>query len=398
MNLYLLLKKIKWQLVVAVCIIVALVVAFLYFKKPAAVIPTVTVTKGSLTEQSEAVGNIKTRYFSTIKSQVDGMVEAIYHEEGEYVTKNTPLVKVKPTPTPVEYADAYKNLINDTTEEKHADTNFKRQQQLLKTRIIAANDQEYINAQKEYNTAKNQRILSEQKLALLTRGETVVGGKAIASIVDSPIDGYILSRNVNVGDPVISISSAQSATALFIVANMKELIFLGSVDERDASKIKVGMAAKIKIGSLPDQEIPGVINRIALQSDKENSSMSGSSSSQSGSSSSSSSSSSPFNVGFRIEIANLQLPKDLVLRSGYSATASIEIKKVDNVLMLPMRVIHFKDTKPYVLLPVKGDKKPKEQPIEIGISDSINVEIKSGLKLDDQVIDQPDVTVVTQDK
>lgn len=86
------------------------------------------------------------------------------------------------------------------------------------------------------------------------------------------------------------------------------------------------------------------------------------------------------------------------MRSGYSATAAIETKKVTDALLLPMRVIHFKDTKPYVLLPTKKGEKPQEPSIELGISDSINVEIKSGLKLGDKVLDQPEVTVVTQNK
>ncbi len=382
----------------AVCLVAILVGAFFYFKKPEIVTPTVTVAKGSITEQAEAVGHIKTRNFSTVKSQVEGIVEAIYHEEGEYVIKNTPLIKVKPTPEPVQYAEAYKNLLNDMAEEKHKETHFKRQQQLLEARVIPANHQDYITAQKEYDAAKNQRVLSEQKLALLTKGETVVAGQAIANVVNSPIDGYILYRGVNIGDPVISVNGYQTATPLFVVANMQELIFQGLVDERDAAKVKPGMVAKIKIGSLPDQEITGTISRVALQSDKENSKLGVAGSSQGGSSSSSSSSDSPFNVGFSIEIANLQLPKDLVLRSGYSATASIEIKKVNDVLTLPMRVIQFKDTKPYVLLPVKNGKKPQEQPVEVGISDGINIEIKSGLKFGVKVVDQNDTTVVTQNQ
>lgn len=393
-----LLKRLISIVLVIVGIAVILTAAFFYFKKSTTSIPTIAVTKGSIAEQAEAVGYIKTRNFSTIKSQVDGIVEAIYHEEGEYVAKNTPLIKIRPAPAPVEYAEAYKNLISDIAEEKHAQTNFNRYQYLLQSRVITGNDHQYIEARKEHNTAKAQRVLSEQKLALLTRGETVVGGKVIASTVGSPIDGYILYRNVNVGDPVISISSAQAATALFIIANMQEMVFHGVVDERDAAKVKIGTLAKIKVGSLPDKEIIGVVSRIALQSDKENI-LSGSSQGSGGSSSGSiSNSSSPFNVGFRIEITNLQLPKGLVLRSGYSATANIELKKVENTLLLPMRVIQFKDTKPYVLLPAGKNKKPKEQPIELGISDSINVEIKSGLKFDDKVIDQPDATVTTQDK
>ena len=105
---------------------------------------------------------------------------------------------------------------------------------------------------------------------------------------------------------------------------------------------------------------------------------------------------SPFNVGFKVEITDLQFPKDVILRSGYSATASVEIKKVNDVLMLPLRLVQYKDTKPHVLLPTKKDKKPKQQPIELGASDNINVEIKNGLKLGDKVIDQPDATITTQ--
>ena len=149
---------------------------------------------------------------------------------------------------------------------------------MLQTKIIAKNDHEYVEAQKKYNLAKNQRALSEQKVSLLTRGETTVSGKAIGNIVNSTTDGYILYRNVNIGDPVISLKSSQAATALFVIANMKELIFSGSVDERDAARIKIGMAAKVKIGSLPDQEIKGVVSRVALQSDKESSKISGTSS------------------------------------------------------------------------------------------------------------------------
>lgn len=377
--------KLKW--VIGVGVIAAILVAgFFYFKKPEVVVLTVAVTKGSIAEQAEAVGYIKTRHFSTVKSQVDGIVEEIYHEEGEYVVKNTPLAKIKPMPAPADYATAHQELNNAISKEKEAEITFDRQKYLLANRVIAANNINYTSAKNDYTLAKNNRILAEQKLALLEGGETIVAGKQIESVVVSPIDGNILYHGVNVGDPVISISSAQTATALFTVANIQDLMFQGSVDERDAAKIKVGMLAKIKIGSLPDQEITGKISSVALQSDKENSVATNASSQ-----------SSPFNVGFKVEITDLQFPKYLVLRSGYSATATVAIKKVDNVLMLPLRVIQYKDTKPHVLLPNKKGKKPKQQPVELGVSDNINIEIKSGLKLDDKVIDQPDATVTTQD-
>lgn len=375
----------KPAVIIWLCIVLALCFGFFYCKKPEVPIATVFVTRGSITEHAEAVGYIKTSHPSTVKSQVDGIVEAIYHEEGDYITKNTPLLKVRPAPNPDVYAMAHQNLVDASIEENHAETNLKRYQQLLEARVISENDHTYTDVQKVYSSAKSKKGLAEQKLALLTRGETVVNGKTIANIVNSPIDGFILYRNVNIGDPVISISSAQAATTLFIVANMQDLMFQGTVDESDVAKIKIGMIAKIKIGPLPDQEIVGTISRIALQSDKENPSATSANVNQL----------SPFNVGFKIEIAKLQLPKNMLMRSGYSATASIAVKKVDNVLVLPLRVIQFKDAKSHVLLLVKGSKKPKQQAVELGISDGINVEIKSGLKINARVIDQPDATVVT---
>ena len=48
------------------------------FKKPAVIIPTAIVTKGCIIEAAEAVGYIKTSHFSTVKSQVDGIVEGVY--------------------------------------------------------------------------------------------------------------------------------------------------------------------------------------------------------------------------------------------------------------------------------------------------------------------------------
>ena len=99
-------------------------------------------------------------------------------------------------------------------------------------------------------------------------------------------------------------------------------------------------------------------------------------------------SSSPFNVGFAIEITDLQLPNDLVLRSGYSATAKIKIKSAANVLILPMRVVQFKDEKPYVLIPQPKQREMQHKFVQLGITDGINVEIKSGLNLGDKVVDK----------
>ena len=86
------------------------------------------------------------------------------------------------------------------------------------------------------------------------------------------------------------------------------------------------------------------------------------------------------------------------MRSGYSATADIKIKTAKDVLVLPERVIHFKKGQSYVLVLVEGQQKPKQQPVKIGLTDGMLVEIQKGLKLGDEVLDIPKTTSVTEKK
>jgi HlyD family secretion protein len=375
----------KWVTILIIIVVIGAGIFLLhkFHKKPEAA-ATVAVQRGDITEKSQAVGYIKPQHSITIKSEIDGTVDEIYCNEGEHVTRGQPLIKIKPAPSPVEYATVHQQLDQAKAEEKSAKKDFDRYSYALKTGLITSTYGDYIYARRAYLTAKTQRILAEQKLALLDKGATTVAGKPIANIVKSPIDGYILNRIVDVGDPVLSLSSAQVSTTLFTVANMAadDLMFEGVVDEMDAAKIHLKMPAKIIIGSLSDVAITGELTEISLQSEKENIKQGAVSDTTD----------SPFNVGFKVKIAKLKLPKGVVLRSGYSATADIKISTAQDVLLLPIRVIHFDgdDGNSYVLLPPEGKKgkaQPKKQQIETGLSDGVNIEIKTGLEQGQQVLD-----------
>lgn len=375
----------KWIITI---LIIFVSIYFIYHthKKNDLNLPVVSVTKGDITEFAEAVGYIKPHHSSIIKSQVDGIVAEIYHREGEYVTKGTPLIRVDPAPSPEVYAGAYQELADASAREKSSLRDVHRFEKALKDGLINSNYTDFIVARENYDTSKASRILAEQKLALIEKGNTIVAGKPIANIVVSPIDGYILNRNVEVGDPVLSLSSAQASTVLFSIANMHDLMFEGLVDEMDAAKIKIGMPVDITIGSVPDKTIRGVLTKIALQSESENIAKGGATATQENS---------PFNVGFEVEAADLKIPQGLILRSGYSATAKIQTNSVKNIMVLPARVVQFKDQEVYVLIPPKSSKEePKHVPVTIGLSNGVEVEIKSGLKLGDKVLDKQDVKIV----
>jgi len=370
----------KKKIIIAVVVILLLVGGYFLFghKSKTAPQPTVAVTKGNITEKAQAVGYIKPRHSITVKSQVDGIVAEIFHDEGEYVKKGEPLLTVKPAPAPANYATTYEGLQEALATERSAYKDLQRYKEALKKGLITRSYTDYIGTEKTYETAKAQRILAAQKLALLDKGKTQVGKQIIANVIDSPINGYILDKIVDVGDPVLSLSSAQASTALFTIANMNDLMFEGDVDEMDANKIHLTMPVTVTVGAIPNQKITGKLTQISLQSEQE--SVSGAADANS-----------PFNVGFKIEVTNLQIPTNVDLRAGYSATADINIKTVQNVLILPERVIQFDGVKPYVLLPSADKTTPKKQYIKIGLSDGMNAEITQGVTEGQKVLDvQPD--------
>lgn len=339
--------------------------------------PLVEVQKGNITEKAEAIGYIVPRHLITIKSEVGGKVAQIFHYEGSFVKIGDPLIEIQPTPQPADYASAYATVLEKKAIEKSALQHLNRFKDALKKGIISKDYKDYIDAEQNYQTAMQLRVLAEHQLDLIQVGRTNIGGKNIGNVVYSPIDGYILDRKVDVGDPVISLSSAQSSTALFTIANMNDILFQGSLDEIDASKVQLGMDAAIKVGAFPDQPINGTVTRISLQSEQK----SGDAIDQN----------LPFNVSFKVEISDLKsVPIDTTIRAGYSSTADINVKTVNDVLVLPERVINFDDNdKPYVLMaPPKPDITPEKRPVTIGLSDGINVEITQGLKLGDHVCDQ----------
>ena len=86
---------------------------------------------------------------------------------------------------------------------------------------------------------------------------------------------------------------------------------------------------------------------------------------------------------FEIKAA-LTVPDSVTVRSGYSANAEIRLEGVDGVLSIPESALAFEGDSSFVYL-VKGEKKYEKIPVTTGLSDGINIEIKSGLKEGDKV-------------
>jgi len=211
--------------------------------------PHVTVEQGTIIEKALAVGTIEPRHEIEIKSIFPGVIDQIFVEEGDYVRKGDPLIEVRPDPTPIERAEARRNLERIVIELDNLEREMDRARNLKERNLISARDFEELK--RNYDDALVRKQLTQERLELLESGRIQIGDTQIESVIRSPIDGYILEKMVDVGDPIVPLTSYQAGTPLMAIAEMSNLLFKGTVDEIDVGKITEGLPVEIKIGALP---------------------------------------------------------------------------------------------------------------------------------------------------
>jgi HlyD family secretion protein len=134
------------------------------------------------------------------------------------------------------------------------------------------------------------------------------------------------------------------------------------------------MPVLLTVAPYPDVEISGVLTKVAIQSENLNS-PEGNASAKS------------FDNGFEVEVGELKIPQEVLLRSGFSSNAQITLKKSENVLTLPERALQFDGDTPNVLIPDSSEQGFHKQQVKLGLSDGINVEVLDGVELDEEIID-----------
>lgn len=325
-------------------------------------LPKVKVERTTITDKALAVGTIEPENEISVKSKISGVVKHIFADVGTYIRAGQPLLEVKPDPTPMELADAKRQAQLAQVEVANMKREKVRQDQLHESKLIS--DKEWEDFIQRFDEAELRLKIANEKLALTESGRVLIGDTQIESIIKAPIDGYVLSRAVEVGDPVTPLTSFQEGTVLMKMANMERLLFKGTVDEIDVGKMREGMEAEIKVGALPNDTVRGTLRKIWLKAEKkENATV------------------------FPIEIL-IPGAKNTTLRAGYSANANIIIDKKTNVLSIPERVVTFRNDSAFVSIP-KGLNDKEEKLIKTGLSDAIKVEVLSGLSEGDEVVEKP---------
>jgi HlyD family secretion protein len=356
----------KKHIIIGIIVIVLVIFGFFALSgsgKKEQVNNSIRAEMGSIVDKALAIGQIEPKNQISVKSKISGIVKRVFVEMGDSVKRGYRLVEIQPDPTPLEYAQAKRQVEIDSVNYENQRKEYQRIKELLGKKLVS--QQDFDQASRSSGEAELRLKLSQERLSLIEKGKTTVAGKKIESVIKSPIDGTVLERKVNVGDPVVPLTSYQAGTELFTLADMNELIFRGTVDEIDVGKLSEGMPIVLKVGALPNDTIEGLLYKISPKARKEENS-----------------------TLFDVEIKITETGPSL-LRAGYSANADIIIKKAENILLIPERLVEFVEDTAFVQLKDSTTGEISRTVIETGLSDGLKIEVTEGLKEGDLLVEKP---------
>jgi HlyD family secretion protein len=351
--------KISGLALIGVLFIATLV--FLYMKsRPKKVIfETVSPVKTNIVKKSVATGSVVPRREVEIKPKVTGVVTEIYIIPGQKIKTGDLIAKIKIIPNIAQLNEAESRLARAKISYDDSKIIFEKQDKLYKDKVISEID--YRQSLVSWQNAKNDLSTAESNLQIVREGVSKSsGGGETNTLVRATIDGTVLDVPIKVGNSVMEISSFTAGTTIAIVADMGEMIFQGKVDETEVGKLKTGMPLILTIGPIENVKFNAILEYIAPKGVAESGA-----------------------VQFEIK-AKVKLVDTIFIRSNYSANGDIVLERRDSVLALPENCIKFGHDSAFVEVE-KKDQKFEKRLIKTGLSDGINMEIKSGLKKEDKV-------------
>jgi HlyD family secretion protein len=354
-----------------------------------------TVTRGDIAQTVVATGKIEPLTKVEVKSKASGIVKKIDVDYGDRVHQGQVLVELDREELRAEVEEARANLAAARASEASAVATYQRNQvdaegpdvpflkaavqrdrQLAAEGILAESTLD--DAEKSYQLALNKKMSALRNVAV-SRAEVAKARAQVeqaqaaldqaeenlrnATIV-SPINGIVLSRNVEVGDAVSSILVMGSqATLVMTLGDVSSVYVKGKVDQADIGKVYVGQPARIAVESFKDKTFKGKVTRISpMGVEKDNV------------------------TTFEVRVS-IQNPNG-ALKANMSANAQILLNQKDHVLILPeSAVIYGKDQKTFVEVPdARAEQGWKKIPVRLGISNGIQTEVLSGLREGQPVI------------
>ncbi len=353
------------------------------------------VEKGDLAKSVVATGKVTPITKVEVKSKASGIVKKLLVDAGDKVKKGQLLAQldkeeieaqVEQSRAAVEAAEANVKSTEADYERAKVDAEgpdvpllkraYERAVGMAKEGVVSTSSLE--DAQKNYELSLNKQNVSKAQVTVLKAkmaqaqgqlGQDRANLKQLEeqlsyTDIESPIDGVVLSRDVEMGDAVSSILVlGSSATLVMTLGDTSSVYVKGKVDESDIGRVYLGQPARIKVESFKDKSFNGVVTKISpMGVEKDNVTT--------------------FEV--RVSINN----PGGELKAEMTANAEIILEEHKNVLQIPEgAIVYDKDKKASVEIPDPSAKEGKKKiAVNIGISNGAKTELLGGLKEGDQVV------------
>jgi HlyD family secretion protein len=353
------------------------------------------VERGDLAKSVVATGKVEPITKVEIKSKASGIVKKLYVDAGDRVKKGQLLAeldkeeieaRVAQAKAQTEASEASLKGTQADLERAKVDAEgpdvpmlkraYDRAQGMAKEGVVSQSALD--DAQKNYELALNKQNVAKAQLQVLhakigqAQAQVAQDHANLKQLLEqlgyttitSPIDGIILSRDVEVGDAVSSILVLGStATLIMTEGDISEVYVKGKVDESDIGKVYMSQPARIKVESFKDKTFNGKVTKISpMGVEKDNVTT--------------------FEV--RVSINN----PGGELKAAMTANAEIILEEHKGVLQIPEgAILYDKDKKASVEVPdPKGKEGKNKVAVNIGISNGAKTEVLGGLKEGDQVV------------
>ena len=318
-------------------------------------------------------GKIEPRDEVSVKPQISGIITHLYKQAGDMVSAGEVIAKVKVIPDMGQLSSAEARVRLAGINLKQAQVDFDREESLYRQRLVS--EEEYDKQKQALSQAREEMAAAQDALEVVRDGASKSNANASSTLIRSTISGLILDVPVKVGNTVVLSNTFNDGTTIATVANMNDLIFRGNIDETEVGRLVEGMPMKITVGALQDLRFDAVLEYVSPKAVENNGANQ-----------------------FEVKAA-VTAVRDGKIRSGYSANAEIVLAKAEGVLSVPESAIEFSgdSTFVYVVGGTGEQKTYRRTHVVTGLSDGVNIEIKSGITTKDKVRG-PQVIADTNDK
>jgi HlyD family secretion protein len=351
----------------AIFLVVAVVGIIYYFKRtPAPVYKTAKVEKGAIISSVTATGTLNAVVTVQVGTQVSGTIQKLFVDYNSVVKKGQTIAQIDPAifnaqvlQSKGNYKNARANLVKAKADVVDAKRTLERNRQLLHDGVVSQSD--FDSADTKYQEARAAVIAAEGSVSQTLGSYRQSLTNLCYSTIKSPVNGIVVSRNVDVGQTVAA--SFQTPTLFTIAQDLTKMQIDTSVDEADIGTVKVGQPAVFTVDAYPETKFSGVVAQVR---------------------------NAPIitqNV-VTYDVVITVDNKDLKLKPGMTANVNIEVMKKGNVLKIPSAALRFKPeagAAPTARSRVVGrqvfvlkEGRPVRVPVKTGATDDSYVEVVEG--------------------